>query len=573
MEESAERGKVSASETGNGNGNGKGKGAVGPNCQTKKEQEKQHVLEVYEEVLRNLKVAGMPEFTKPGFAKELWDHFHRLPARYAMDVNVEKAEDILMHMNLLEDARNPAKQPSFLVRLVHVSLDEDDTPSDTDKRSIHPSPSFDTTKLRDLVRQVSISQNHDEGTDSNPLPFLRLMHEITFASQDKPKFLNQITCLLGDLNLNIEEAHVFSTNDGFSLDVFIVIGWPREETEQLTTAIEEKIKNIKEQQLEAKKSTLHIEDAEHRTSEEYVKNQNPPIPDHIKIPSDGTDEWEIDVKCLKFGKKVASGTYGDLYRGVYFGQDVAIKVIKDDRLNDNMVREFGHEVGILRKVRHKNVVQFIGACTKLPNLCIVTEFMSGGSLYDHLHKHKAVINLPTLIRIALDIAKGMDYLHQHNIIHRDLKTANILIDDKEAIKIADFGVARVKSTSGVMTAETGTYRWMAPEIIAHTEYDHKADVFSFGIMLWELLTIKIPYEYLTPLQAAIGVVQKELRPTIPKGTNPELAKLMEKCWQQKPSKRPDFGTIINDLQHIANEVGVKAEEHHKLGFLSRLKLK
>jgi serine/threonine protein kinase len=119
---------------------------------------------------------------------------------------------------------------------------------------------------------------------------------------------------------------------------------------------------------------------------------------------------------------------------------------------------------VCRKVRHKNVVQFIGACTKPPNLCIVTEFMSCGSVYDYIHKQKAVLKLPMLLRVAIDVSKGMDYLHQSNIIHRDLKAANLLMDENEVVKVADFGVARVQAQSGVMTAETGTYRWMAPEV-------------------------------------------------------------------------------------------------------------
>ncbi|XP_039065880.1 serine/threonine-protein kinase STY46-like [Hibiscus syriacus] len=124
-----------------------------------------------------------------------------------------------------------------------------------------------------------------------------------------------------------------------------------------------------------------------------------------------------------------------------------------------------------------------------------------------------------------------------------------------------------------MTAETGTYRRMAPEVIEHKPYDHKADVFSFGIVLWELLTGKIPYEFLTPLQAAVGVVQKGLRPTIPKHTNPKLTELLERCWQQDPSLRPDFAEIIEILQQIAKELGDEAEDRRKSsgGFFSVLR--
>ncbi|GJW04040.1 serine/threonine-protein kinase STY17-like protein, partial [Tanacetum coccineum] len=121
------------------------------------------------------------------------------------------------------------------------------------------------------------------------------------------------------------------------------------------------------------------------------------------------------------------------------------------------------------------------------------------------------------------------------------------------VKVADFGVARVQTQSGVMTAETGTYRWMAPEVIEHKPYDHKADVFSFAIVLWELLTGEVPYSYLTPLQAAVGVVQQGLRPTIPKQTHPKLTELLESCWQHNPTLRPNFTEILDKLKHLAKE--------------------
>uniref|UniRef100_A0A0A9HK43 non-specific serine/threonine protein kinase n=1 Tax=Arundo donax TaxID=35708 RepID=A0A0A9HK43_ARUDO len=390
------------------------------------------------------------------------------------------------------------------------------------------------------------------------------MHEITFASADRPKGLTHLSILLGKLNLDIKEVHALSTTDGYFLDIFIVVGWDHKETQQLEEALDREFHSYKVQfriveTLVQMHSTSSCWPPELAGKQCQTNSQG----NHIEIPKDNTDEWEINFKALTFKDKVASGTYGDLYRGTYFGEDVAIKVLKSNRLNENMEKEFAHEIYIMRKIRHKNIVRFLGACTKPKTLCIVTEFMRNGSVYDFLHKRKGSFKLPGLLKAAMDVSKGMDYLHQNGIIHRDLKTANLLLDEHELIKVADFGVARVKAESGVMTAETGTYRWMAPEVIEHKPYDTKADVFSFGIVLWELLTGKIPYEFLTPLQAAIGVVQEGIRPVIPRGTHPKLAQLLEKCWQKNPVNRPDFTEILLMLNEITEEVSMDPHKPHR----------
>ncbi|KAI7730714.1 hypothetical protein M8C21_004672 [Ambrosia artemisiifolia] len=216
---------------------------------------------------------------------------------------------------------------------------------------------------------------------------------------------------------------------------------------------------------------------------------------------------------------------------------------------------------------------------------VVSEYMTGGSLYDYLHKNHNTLMLPQLVKFAIDVCKGMEYLHKNNIIHRDLKTANLLMDSQhnsmasllfddvrvidylpnlnhisaqvamfnEVVKVADFGVARFLTQGGVMTAETGTYRWMAPEVINHQLYDQKADVFSFAIVLWELVTAKVPYENMTPLQAALGVRQG-LRPDVPANTHPKLVKLMEKGWDSDPDKRPSFSKFKIELEGLLQEI-------------------
>uniref|UniRef100_A0A6P4ANK8 non-specific serine/threonine protein kinase n=1 Tax=Ziziphus jujuba TaxID=326968 RepID=A0A6P4ANK8_ZIZJJ len=523
-------------------------------------------LDVYNEVLHRIQESNFEEASLPGFDDQLWLHFNRLPARYALDVNVERAEDVLTHKRLLQLAKDHADRPAIEVRIVQVYPVDSDSSMKEDAQSsfnnsggqgIHPPPTFGSSpNLEALALQSNryLVEDGDSAMSETPY-FPRPMHEITFSTADKPKLLSQLTSLLSEIGLNIQEAHAFSTVDGFSLDVFVVDGWRCEETEELRGALEREISKYKEQS--SSKQNPGAVDID--IGNEQAKLE--PLCNVLEIPTDGIDVWEIDSSLLKFENKLGSGSYGDVYKGSYCSQEVAVKVLKPERVTAEMLGEFSQEVYIMRKIRHKNVVQFLGACTQHPNLCIVTEFMSRGSLYDFLHKQKGVFNLASLLKVAIDISKGMNYLHQNNIIHRDLKTANLLMDENEVVKVADFGVARVQAQSGVMTAETGTYRWMAPEVIEHKPYDHKTDVFSFGIVLWELLTGELPYSLLTPVQAAVGVVQKGLRPTIPKNTHPRVAELLDRCWQQDPTRRPNFSEIIEILKHIAKEGNDKQDRN------------
>ncbi|XP_076955319.1 serine/threonine-protein kinase STY46-like [Bidens hawaiensis] len=514
-------------------------------------------VEVYQEVLRRLREANCEEASVPGFEDELWSHFSRLPVRYALDVNVERAHEVLMHKNLLHLAHDPNTRPAFEARLIqlHSSVGEngvDSTSSYTKmkdaqisihpcRQSTHPPTAFGLSSKLEIPFEASKInlQGGDKDMSANQHLF-RPLHEITISTNDKPKLLCKLTSLLSEIGLNIQEAHAFSTSDGYSLDVFVVNGWPYEETEKLRDLLAMEIPRVEEIPWSKDSQVLPSKETETNNFQEIVQ-----------LPVDGADVWEIDVKLLKFEYRIGGGSYSDLYKGTFCTQDVAIKALKDEYLCENVQREFAQEVYIMRKIRHKNVVQFIGACTRPPNLCIVTEFMAGGSLYDFLHNQRGHVDVPTIIKIAIHISKGMNYLHENNIIHRDLKSANLLMDENGIVKVSDFGVARVQNKSGIMTAETGTYRWMAPEVIEHRPYSHKADVFSFGIVVWELLTKKLPYANLTPLQAAIGVVQKGLRPIIPKNTHPGIVGLLERCWQQDPSSRPEFSEIITALLHCS----------------------
>ncbi|KAF5469400.1 hypothetical protein F2P56_013479 [Juglans regia] len=271
------------------------------------------------------------------------------------------------------------------------------------------------------------------------------------------------------------------------------------------------------------------------------------------------DEWTIDLRKLNMGAPFAQGAFGKLYRGTYNGEDVAIKILERPENNPEkaqlMEQQFQQEVMMLATLKHLNIVRFIGGCRKPMVWCIVTEYAKGGSVRQFLTKrHNRAVPLKLAVKQALDVARGMAYVHGLGLIHRDLKSDNLLINADKSIKIADFGVARIEVQTEGMTPETGTYRWMAPEMIQHRPYTQKVDVYSFGIVLWELITGLLPFQNMTAVQAAFAVVNKGVRPVIPNDCLPILSEIMTRCWDANPDVRPPFTEVVRMLENAENEI-------------------
>ncbi|XP_074570919.1 serine/threonine-protein kinase STY13-like [Curcuma longa] len=271
------------------------------------------------------------------------------------------------------------------------------------------------------------------------------------------------------------------------------------------------------------------------------------------------DEWTIDLRKLNMGMAFAQGAFGKLYRGTYDGEDVAIKLLEkpenDPERAQLMEQQFGQEVMMLANLKHPNIVKFIGACRKPMVWCIVTEYAKGGSVRQFLMKRQnRSVPLKLAVKQALDIAKGMEYVHGLGFIHRDLKSDNLLIVADKSIKIADFGVARIEVKTEGMTPETGTYRWMAPEMIQHRPYNQKVDVYSFGIVLWELITGVLPFQNMTAVQAAFAVVNRGVRPSVPPDCLPALSEIMTRCWDANPDVRPSFSEVVTMLESAQAEI-------------------
>ena len=264
------------------------------------------------------------------------------------------------------------------------------------------------------------------------------------------------------------------------------------------------------------------------------------------------EKCEIDPDDLELQKKIGSGGFAEVLLGYRKsdGTVVAVKRLHQQQFDEANLENFKREVAILADLKHFAILPFVGACTK-PPYCIVTQFMSGGSLFSRLHAKDAADRLsPTQLSIiALGIAYGMAYLHAQNMIHRDLKSLNILLDADDFPKICDFGMARTKSTgSDAVAGGIGTSQWMAPEVLVSQRYDEKADVYSYGIILWEMLTGDVPYRGLRDIQVAMTVINQNNRPKIPKNCPQNLAKFIRVCWNTDPDKRPEFKTIVRVLE-------------------------
>uniref|UniRef100_A0A6B2L2B0 Protein kinase domain-containing protein n=1 Tax=Arcella intermedia TaxID=1963864 RepID=A0A6B2L2B0_9EUKA len=277
----------------------------------------------------------------------------------------------------------------------------------------------------------------------------------------------------------------------------------------------------------------------------------------------------LDYEDLKFGAKIGIGGYGEVSHGRWHHTDVAIKRVFQ-KSGKEEVDDFMKEIKMLSQLNHPNIILFIGACVTNTDVYIITEYMPLGSVYSILHsdlcrtstmngalninikkdKSQLKLSLNTKINILMDTAKGMLYLHSFRppIIHRDLKTQNLLVDKFWRVKLCDFGLSRFKSSETM--SRLGTLQYSAPEILRGEKYTEKADIYSFGIITWEIITEGIPYDGWPPLRVASDVAYKSRRPDIPSSVLPEIQNLMKNSWDDNENHRLDFSSIIQQLENI-----------------------
>lgn len=274
--------------------------------------------------------------------------------------------------------------------------------------------------------------------------------------------------------------------------------------------------------------------------------------------------WIINSSSIKLLKIIDFGGSSDVYLGEYRGTEVAVKKLRLLEGKKDYIKEYKREVSSLFLLYHPYLVLLMGVVAEPLNLSIVTEFCKGGNLFELLYKRPNIyLSWEFKKKILLQIAIGMNYLHTNDppVLHRDLKSLNILLTNKiekssdtTDIKISDFGLSRLYQKSCILSGHLGTCYWMAPEIIVRKRYSTKVDVYSYGIIIWEVCTRKTPYGCMSQQQVQFYVSVKKGRPNmkiIPNDTPPKLIQLMQMCWDHEPNNRPTFEFIVDFLRNIS----------------------
>ncbi|KYQ90099.1 filamin/ABP280 repeat-containing protein [Tieghemostelium lacteum] len=259
---------------------------------------------------------------------------------------------------------------------------------------------------------------------------------------------------------------------------------------------------------------------------------------------------------VEMQQEVGRGVSGVVWKGKWEGLTVAIKTFNEDNLGFNE-REFLSEATIMSILRHENVVHCIGGSRTQGRMFLVSDYFERGSLYKIIHANEIPLSYVKIIHIALQAARGMQYLHSLGIIHRDLKSGNLLIDNHWNVRISDFGVSRIVDNKR-MTKAVGTPCYMAVEVlVGKTEYTQQADVYSFGFVLWECISRQIPYHEMQQIDWIRSVLETEYRPPIPESCLPEIASLIKRCWNSDPDVRPNFTEIIKYLEDLKQQLAAK----------------
>ncbi|NWQ86059.1 TXK kinase, partial [Burhinus bistriatus] len=255
------------------------------------------------------------------------------------------------------------------------------------------------------------------------------------------------------------------------------------------------------------------------------------------------EEWELNPSELTFMKELGRGQFGVVQLGKWKASiKVAIKTINEGAMSED---DFIEEAKVMMKLSHPKLVQLYGVCTHHKPLYVVTEFMENGCLLNYLRQRRGKLSRDMLLSMCQDVCEGMEYLERNSFIHRDLAARNCLVNAEHIVKVSDFGMARYVIDDEYISSSGAKFpvKWSSPEVFHFKKYSSKSDVWSFGVLMWEVFTEgKMPFESKSNSEVVREISQgnRLYRPLLASHT---VYKVMYSCWHEKPEGRPTFAEL------------------------------
>ncbi|XP_029918152.1 tyrosine-protein kinase ITK/TSK isoform X2 [Myripristis murdjan] len=281
----------------------------------------------------------------------------------------------------------------------------------------------------------------------------------------------------------------------------------------------------------------------HPVSQDRDCSQHP-----VKLPK---DEWEVDPSELSLGQEVGSGQFGLVLEGSWREKKVAVKMVREEAMSEE---EFIEEARIMTRLSHCKLVQLYGVCTQRSPMCLVFEFMENGCLSDYLRARRGRLSQDTMLGMCLDVSEGMAYLESSNFIHRDLAARNCLVSKNNEVKVSDFGMTRFVFDDQYTSSQGSKFpvKWSSPEVIKYCKFSSKSDVWSFGVLMWEVYSEgRLPYEHRSNAEV-VESLNAGLRLLKPRLAPDAVYLLMEWCWKEKPDDRPSFALLLHELASLSD---------------------
>uniref|UniRef100_A0A665UAT4 Tyrosine-protein kinase n=1 Tax=Echeneis naucrates TaxID=173247 RepID=A0A665UAT4_ECHNA len=266
----------------------------------------------------------------------------------------------------------------------------------------------------------------------------------------------------------------------------------------------------------------------------------------------GGYQWEVDPEELILGQEIGSGQFGLVREGRWRETKVAVKMIREECMSDD---DFKEEAKVMMRLSHCKLVQLYGVCTQRSPMCLVFEFMENGCLSDYLKERKGHLTQNLMWGMCLDVSEGMAYLESSNFIHRDLAARNCLVSKNDEVKVSDFGMTRFVLDDQYTSSQCSKFpvKWSAPEVIKFCKFSSKSDVWSFGVLMWEVYNEgRLPYENRTNAEV-VESLSAGLRLLKPRLAPDTIYQLMEWCWKEKPDDRPTFALLLHELASLTHE--------------------